>query len=50
MDKEEMFPASVRENLHGEIFFREDGDGEVFPDGEFSVAILSYVRGSVGFV
>jgi hypothetical protein len=41
-DGEEMLPASVRGELGipaGKFFRRGDGDGELFPGGEFPVAI-----------
>jgi hypothetical protein len=34
-----MFLESVHGNPRGKIFHRGDGDGELFPGGEFPVAI-----------
>jgi hypothetical protein len=43
-----MFPTSVRGDPRGEKKRRGDGDVELFPGGEFCVAILSpHVRGFV---
>jgi hypothetical protein len=38
-DGEEMFPATFVGIPTGKFFCRGDGDGELFPDGEFPVAI-----------
>jgi hypothetical protein len=40
-----MFPASVRGDPRGKKFHRGDGDGELFPGGEFPVAISSWRYG-----
>jgi hypothetical protein len=43
-DGEEMSPASIRGDPHIIFFGRGAGDGELKPDGKFSIAIPTYMR------